>query len=410
MISASAADAHRFGRVRRNGYDPDEVDAVVSRLVETLQKYEDRMGSLEDRLTEADASADAIRRTFVAAEKTRDEILDAARSQAQSITEGARVEADELLASARSTAAESTARAQEEVDRLTELSESLELEMASTRTRILADAQSEADRIVEDAESVAAERAAATTEQMRAETEANLAAARDRQRRSDLAARAIAIATARLRREALVGADLVVSRAEERAAAIVADAEREREALHDRAEHLRSAITSLQDSAAQLAALAGSQASAIDLTEVESLERAELDLSAVDLRAIERAEAHLHSLEEREAVTEPIPEDADAPDEAADGERSDSEPVEASGDDGVTAPIATDGGPLPEPPRLLTVAEATDEIAREDAGLDTVDGDDAGDDTAGPERSPTTYYQKSTGIPLSERVKLARRG
>lgn len=407
MISASAADAHRFGRVRRNGYDPAEVDAVVSRLVETLQKYEDRMGSLENRLSEADASADAIRRTFVAAEKTRDEILDAARAQAQSITDGARGEADELLAAARSSAADSTERAREEVDRLTELAEHLELEMASTRAGILAEAQSEADRLVEEAESLAAERAAAAAEQVRAETEADLVAARERKRRSDLAARATAIAIARLRMEAELGADRLVEDAEARAATIVADAERERAALHDRAEHLRAAITSLQDSAARLADLAGTQASAIDLTEVESLERAELDLSDVDLRAIERAEAHLQSLEDRRRAETSIEVEDDAPAEVStDHEGGTGDP----GRDDVetfSPAIAADGGPLPEPPRLLTVAEATDELAREEAEFDD---EDAGDDAGPTERPATTYYQKSTGIPLSERVKLARRG
>ena len=408
MISASAADAHRFGRVRRNGYDPAEVDAVVSRLVETLQKYEDRMGSLEDRLTEADASADAIRRTFVAAEKTRDEILDAARAQAQSITDGARGEADEVLAAARSSAADSTERAREEVDRLTELAEHLELEMASTRAGVLAEAQSEADRLVEEAESLAAERAAAAAEHVRAETEADLVAARERQRRSDLAARATAIAIARLRREAELGADRLVEDAEARAATIVADAERERAALHDRAEHLRAAITSLQDSAARLADLAGSQASAIDLTEVESLERAELDLSDVDLRAIERAEAHLQSLEDRRRAETSIETEDDALVEvSSDHEEEAVDPDREHDVETFSPAIAADGGPLPEPPRLLTVAEATDELAREEAELDD---EDAGEDTAPSERPATTYYQKSTGIPLSERVKLARRG
>ena len=200
----------------------------------------------------------------------------------------------------------------------------------------------------------------------------------------------------------------IVTEAEEKAALMVTDAERERAALTERAEHLRRAISTLQASAAQLAALANAQASVIDLSEVESLERAELDLSDVDLRAIERAEEHLQSLEaldrahasDEDDVAGMQPEDA----------REDTADDAGAGD--VAPEIAADGGPLPEPRRLLTVAEAADEIARADsagesASADTTEEGDAGDTEDPPERP--TYYQRSTGIPLSERVKLARR-
>ena len=39
-IEASTVKAHRFGTVRRKGYDPIEVDRVMERLVSTLQAYE----------------------------------------------------------------------------------------------------------------------------------------------------------------------------------------------------------------------------------------------------------------------------------------------------------------------------------------------------------------------------------
>ncbi len=38
MISAAAAETHTFARVRRNGYDPHEVDAIVARLIDDLQR------------------------------------------------------------------------------------------------------------------------------------------------------------------------------------------------------------------------------------------------------------------------------------------------------------------------------------------------------------------------------------
>ena len=46
MISAAAAETHTFARVRRNGYDPNEVDAVVSRLVDDLHRAESQIDEL----------------------------------------------------------------------------------------------------------------------------------------------------------------------------------------------------------------------------------------------------------------------------------------------------------------------------------------------------------------------------
>ena len=46
MISAAAAETHTFARVRRNGYDPNEVDAVVARLVDDLHRAESQIDEL----------------------------------------------------------------------------------------------------------------------------------------------------------------------------------------------------------------------------------------------------------------------------------------------------------------------------------------------------------------------------
>jgi DivIVA domain-containing protein len=46
MISAAAAETHTFARVKRNGYDPHEVDAVVARLVTDLQEAQTRIDAL----------------------------------------------------------------------------------------------------------------------------------------------------------------------------------------------------------------------------------------------------------------------------------------------------------------------------------------------------------------------------
>ena len=96
MISASIAETHRFGRVRKNGYDPAEVDAVIARLADALRRNDERIAALTEKIDAADASADAIRRTFVAAEATRDEILEDARTEASAIAEAARSDAEQL--------------------------------------------------------------------------------------------------------------------------------------------------------------------------------------------------------------------------------------------------------------------------------------------------------------------------
>lgn len=395
MISASAASAHRFGRVKRNGYDPAEVDAVVSRLVATLGTYEERTAMLEERLAEADASADAIRRTFIAAEKTRDEILDGAREHASSITDTARREAEDVVNLAREEASEMTERAQREAAALGELAERLDLEIAATRTRLLESAEATADGIMEEAEAAAAERTVTSVAFAHAEMAAATAEGAELRRRSELAARVAATAAAWTLREALLESERVIARAEEQAILVVTDSERESAALIERAEQLRSAIATLEASAASLAAMTATKAAVIDLSEIEALETADLDMATAQAPP---------------ANTVPL-----------DSRRHDRE--DEVEDDDPVALVFGDG------PRLLTVAEATAELSLTDdnAELELTDGraeldlteddrpeldltDDHAQEPAGDDRpAQPTYYQRTTGVPLSERVKLARK-
>ncbi len=46
MISAAAAETHTFARVKRDGYDPHEVDAVVARLITDLHRAQERIDEL----------------------------------------------------------------------------------------------------------------------------------------------------------------------------------------------------------------------------------------------------------------------------------------------------------------------------------------------------------------------------
>jgi len=306
MISVSAAENHRFGRVKRNGYDPAEVDAVVARLIESLHAYEERTDKLEERLAEADASADAIRRTFITAEHTRNEILAEASREAE----------------------ETITQAQSEAAKMQDLAKGLEVEIASERERCLADANAEANRLILEAEQDAARRSSAAEEELEALRVAALSSATE-----------AAAETARITQSAKDSARSIVDEAQARAAVVSRESEREGEALRTKVASLRAAVAALQHAATDLATLTTEEGKVIDLKAIEAL----------------------------------------GPVSEADLETRDDEPG---------------------PDHLLSVAEAREEIERED------DHDEEEDEVV--EAEPRTYYQRTTGTPLSERIKIAR--
>ncbi len=103
-IEASTVEAHRFARVRRKGYDSVEVDRVMERLIATLKSHEHDTAELEARVAQADDSVDAIRRTFAAAQRTRDEMINESAGRAALIVEDAKGEAGRLIETARTEA------------------------------------------------------------------------------------------------------------------------------------------------------------------------------------------------------------------------------------------------------------------------------------------------------------------
>jgi len=56
MISAAAAETHTFARVKRDGYDPHEVDAVVARLITDLHRAQARIDELTSGHLDVDES------------------------------------------------------------------------------------------------------------------------------------------------------------------------------------------------------------------------------------------------------------------------------------------------------------------------------------------------------------------
>jgi len=227
MISAMNAEAHRFGRVRKNGYDPAEVDAVVARLADALRQYDERIALLTDKIDAADASADAIRNTFVAAQTTRDEILRDAQVAADQMAEEARDRAEELSRGVRS----------------------MHSEIASTREAILTKVCQEAD-------------------------ERMLAIERKTAQRSANAEWAV--------KEALEVRNRAVSDAEADAEVIRHEAESEAERIRERVASMSEAAVALEKAAETLAHSALEGARAIDLRAVEQLDETDPDRSASD--------------------------------------------------------------------------------------------------------------------------------
>lgn len=122
-IRSSTLAEHRFPTVRKRGYDPIEVDAVMKRLAETLSEYEAATERLDGELSAAEESSEAIKRTFLAAQRTRDEMIGEARRSAQEIAAMARAEAKAVLYECEQRAAATRAETVGEADALVAVAE-----------------------------------------------------------------------------------------------------------------------------------------------------------------------------------------------------------------------------------------------------------------------------------------------
>lgn len=116
-------------KIALRGYAEDEVDEFLDAVVISLREYEqqlrdtdERVSLLEDQLKANRETEDAIRRTFVAAQRTADTIVDEARQ-----------EADRLLAEASSRANLLTDEQLSERERL--VSELVEMREKTSRLR-----------------------------------------------------------------------------------------------------------------------------------------------------------------------------------------------------------------------------------------------------------------------------------
>lgn len=143
MIHSSAIEGHHFLVSRRRGYDPAEVDAVMTRLVATLRAYEEREESLR-REAEALPDLQLIRSERDDAEATEASIeealaearesLDAADREAATMLANAEEEAAHVVEMARADAANLLSRRNARAE---ELITSALSEVKSLRARVL---------------------------------------------------------------------------------------------------------------------------------------------------------------------------------------------------------------------------------------------------------------------------------
>jgi len=248
MISASIAGTHRFGRVKKNGYDPAEVDAVVGRLLDDLSLKEERAIDLERKLNESQVSATAISRTLAAVETTSSEILADAQSEADGLRADARDEAEEIAV----------------------LAAALGAEVSATRDSILSQAYQEADDMIAECELATARQHVAASE-LAADIVAEATRSADAvATEAALRSRTSSMIAAWRIRESQEQSKRTIATSHTRASAIVDAAERESERLAEQINDLRAAVANLQASAAELAHTTMAEADVIDLNAIEA--------------------------------------------------------------------------------------------------------------------------------------------
>ncbi len=123
-ISAQEAQGARFTDSKR-GYDIREVDSFRERVVKTLRAYEDELAKANERLTTARERAanledaeEAVKRTFLAATRTKREMEEEAQAEADRVRAEASHEADKVRSAAQQEAGKTRAGAETEASTL----------------------------------------------------------------------------------------------------------------------------------------------------------------------------------------------------------------------------------------------------------------------------------------------------
>ncbi len=123
-ISAQEAQGARFTDSKR-GYDIREVDSFRERVVKTLRAYEDELGkanerlnAAKDRVTSLEDAEEAVKRTFLAATRTKREMEEEAQADADRMRAEASHESDKLRSEAHQDAAKQRTVAEAEAAQL----------------------------------------------------------------------------------------------------------------------------------------------------------------------------------------------------------------------------------------------------------------------------------------------------
>ena len=94
----------RFRQALR-GYNPEDVDAFINRVIATVEELQRTVDALQVRATEAEAKAneeheveDSLRRTLVLAQRTADAAIQEAQEEAARLVAGAKAEREALVA------------------------------------------------------------------------------------------------------------------------------------------------------------------------------------------------------------------------------------------------------------------------------------------------------------------------
>ncbi len=235
-IHSSTVADHHFTVTRRRGYVVSEVDAVMTRIAETLREHEAQIEQLLARIEEAEASYGTL-------EKDRLDLLRAG----DDLVAFAEEESERILAEARQRAAREMARREQQVERVLADGMRKADATAAQGRRDRDEAAAYADRITAEADEKLTEaRDYLLTMRRKAAEEATrfVKAALAEVRRLRTAARTEATATrARAETESIQ----ILAAAREEADGVVKEAHAERIALNQRIAQLHSALADIED-------------------------------------------------------------------------------------------------------------------------------------------------------------------
>jgi cell division initiation protein len=138
-------------RERFRGYDPDDVEDFLDRVVETLRGYElklrqqqESLDALQQDLAGTKEAEEAIKRTYITAQRTSQEMVSEAQAKANSIVDKAKHQAEATVSEARAEVKRTRDEASAEHDALKRRVAQLRTAVGDLQTRLQAFAETAA--------------------------------------------------------------------------------------------------------------------------------------------------------------------------------------------------------------------------------------------------------------------------